>query len=415
MSTPMNENNAPVDTLFVNANIATMEPNSTSPLGIERNVALCVKAGKIAAIIRQDKVQPKASKIIDLKGQWVLPGFIDCHTHLVYGGHRADEYALRAAGASYEEIANAGGGIISTMQKTRTADHDMLFEASIKRARCLIREGVTHLEIKSGYGLDLNNERKQLEVARRIGRELKVGVTTTLLAAHTTPPEYTGDSDAYLKLVIEHILPTLFKENLIDAVDMFCESIAFSRQQCQQLILACHQYALPFKVHTDQIHSSGLTPFAVHHNALSIEHAEQLTDIDIEALSGSNTVVVLLPGAYYTLKDTCKPPVEALRAAGVNMAVATDLNPGSSPIASILLAGNMAVTLFGLSCEEALLGMTSKASLALGMNNKIGRIVTGLDASFSIWDIDNPTQMLYEVNQHLPTEIYIQGALCEHI
>jgi len=404
----MQISNKPI-TLISNVNVASMHDSTGNPLGIIKNAYVLIQDGKFLSITEARPSELSVDMEIDGAGNWMLPGLIDCHTHLVYGGDRAEEYALRAAGASYEEIAKAGGGILSTVHATRSASDDDLQKSALKRAQILRDEGVTHIEVKSGYGLELATELKQLRVAKNVAKELQLGLSKTLLAAHAVPPEFKSDSDQYLDYIINEIIPAAINEQLVDAVDMFCEHIAFSKTQCERLIAACINHKLPFKAHSDQISSSGLANYAAKYGALSIDHAEQLTAEDVAALAASDTTVVLLPGAFYTLRDTQVPPIAALREAGVAMAVATDLNPGSSPIASILLAANMSVTLFRLSCEEALLGITKNAAIALGIDHYKGVIQPGYQADFSLWSISHPTQMLYEVNQHRPYALFING------
>jgi len=404
----MQTTNTPI-TLISHINIASMDGTKSDPLGLISNAYVLIQDGKFLDI-SQERPKPTAFDIeINGSGNWMLPGFIDCHTHLVYGGNRAKEYALRAAGASYEEIAKSGGGILSTVNATRAANMDELEHNALKRARILRDEGVSHIEVKSGYGLELETELKQLRVAEKVAGKLKMGLSKTLLAAHAVPPEFKDNSDHYVDYIIDTIIPAAIAEDLVDAVDMFCESIAFSKAQCERLIQACLKHQLAFKAHSDQIRPSGLAISAAQHGALSIDHAEQLTPLDVAALANAKTSVVLLPGAYYTLRDTQLPPINALREAGINLAVATDLNSGSSPIASLLLAANMAVTLFRLSCEEVLLGITRNAATALGIDGQKGIIKQGHNADFSLWAISHPTQMLYEVNQHKPYALFING------
>ncbi|MDB5847906.1 MAG: imidazolonepropionase, partial [Rhodoferax sp.] len=345
-------------------------------------------------------------------GALVTPGLVDCHTHLVYGGQRANEFAMRLAGASYEDIAKAGGGIVSSVRATREASEDELFASAAKRLAQLLAEGVCAIEIKSGYGLALDHERKQLRVARRLGEAFGVTVRTTFLGAHALPPEYAGRSQAYIDLVCNEMLPALAAEGLVDAVDVFCERIAFSLAETEQVFQAARALGLPVKLHAEQLSDMGGAALAARYGALSCDHVEHLSAEGIEAMRVEGTVAVLLPGAYYTLRDTQLPPVAALRAAGVPMAVSTDHNPGTSPALSLLLMVNMACTLFRLTVPEALAGVTVHAARALGLQDSHGVIGVGMPANFVLWDLADSAELAYWVGQRAVTRVVRQGRVC---
>jgi len=329
----------------------------------------------------------------------VTPGLVDCHTHLVYGGQRAHEFAMRLAGAGYEEIARAGGGIVSTVRATREASEDALFDSASARLLPLLAEGVCAIEIKSGYGLSLEHERKQLRVARRLAGAHGVTVRTTFLGAHALPPEYTGRSGEYIDLVCETMLPALAAEGLVDAVDVFCERIAFSLAETEQVFRAAQALGLPVKLHAEQLSDMGGAALAARYRALSCDHVEHLSQAGIGAMRAAGTVAVLLPGAFYTLRDTQLPPIEALRAAGVPMAVSTDHNPGTSPALSLLLMVNMACTLFRLTVPEAIAGVTTHAARALGLQDTHGEIAVGRRADFVLWNLREPAELAYWFGQ----------------
>ncbi|SFB10712.1 imidazolonepropionase [Collimonas sp. OK607] len=331
----------------------------------------------------------------DAGNRWITPGLIDCHTHLVYGGNRADEFALRLAGASYEEIARSGGGIVSTVRATRLADEDSLFQQSAQRLEALLAEGVTTIEIKSGYGLDLPTERKMLQVARRLGESYPVTVYTTFLGAHALPPEYQGRADDYIKLVCEEMLPALHAEGLIDAVDVFCENIGFSVAQSEQVFIAAGKLGLPVKMHADQLSNIGATQLATRFKALSVDHLEHLTEADVMAMQKSGTVAVLLPGAYYFIRETKQPPLELLRRYRIPIAISTDSNPGTSPSTSLLLMLNMSCTLFRMTTAEALMGVTANAALALGKADCHGLLAIGRAADFVVWSVESLAELAY--------------------
>ena len=330
------------------------------------------------------------------RGGVMTPGLVDCHTHLVFGGNRADEFERRLEGASYAEIAKAGGGILSTVHATRAASEDELLQLALPRLQALIDDGATTVEIKSGYGLSVDDELKMLRVARRLGEALPVRVVTTLLGAHALPPEYQGRSDAYIDLVCEEMIPAAAAEGLADAVDVFCEKIAFSVAQCERVFQAAEAHGLPIKAHAEQLSNLGGTAIAARHGALSADHIEYLDQAGIEAMREAGSVAVILPGAFHTLRETQAPPIAGLREAGVPMAVATDSNPGSSPLFMPSLMLNLACTLFRLTPSEALAGMTAHGAAALG-RRELGRLYEGAPADLCVWDIQRPAELAYAV------------------
>jgi imidazolonepropionase len=362
-------------------------------------IALGIADGKIAWIGAEAELpafeQAPIFAQYDGAGAWITPGLVECHTHLVFGGSRADEFRRRLAGASYEEIARAGGGIVSTVAATRKASEDDLFASAAPRLRRLIAEGVTAAEIKSGYGLDAETEAKMLRVARRLGRELPVTVYTTFLGAHALPPEYRGRPDEYIELVCAGMLPTLAGQGLVDAVDVFCENIAFSVAQSERIFEAAARLGLPVKMHAEQLSNIGASQLATRYGALSADHLEHAVEADVAAMRRAGTVAVLLPAAYYCLRETRRPPVELFRRHGVPMAIATDCNPGTAPALSPLLIMNMACTLFGFTVEEALHGYTRHAARALGVADLHGTLEAGRHADFALWDVDSLAELVY--------------------
>lgn len=384
--------------VWINARLATFAPDATEPYGALMDHAIGVLDGKIAAIASMADLPggPGITEVIDARGAWITPGLIDCHTHLVYGGNRSREIEQRRLGVSYEEIARRGGGILSTVRATRAMSERELLDASLPRIRALADEGVTTVEIKSGYGLTIDDELKMLRVARRMAELMPINVRTTLLAAHALPPEFSGRSDDYIRLVCDEIIPAAASEGLADAVDVFCERIAFSPTQCERVFESARRHDLPVKGHVEQLSDFGGARLAARFNALSVDHLEYLNPDDAQLLAASGTTAVLLPGAFYFLRETKQPPVEQLRTAGVSMAVATDLNPGTSPLCSLRLAINMASTLFGLTPEESLIGATRAAARALGLADSVGTLSVGKQADFLIWDIDHPSELVCE-------------------
>ncbi|MBN0978813.1 imidazolonepropionase [Pseudomonas hygromyciniae] len=345
----------------------------------------------------------------DLQGAWVTPGLIDCHTHTVFGGNRSGEFEQRLQGVSYAEIAAAGGGIASTVRATRAATEDELFDSSRKRLRSLLRDGVTTVEIKSGYGLDLANERKMLRVARRLGQELPVSVRATCLAAHALPPEYKDRADDYIEHICNEMLPALAAEGLVDAVDAFCEYLAFSTEQVERVFKVAQRLGLPVKLHAEQLSSLHGSSLAARYQALSADHLEFMTEEDAIAMAASGTVAVLLPGAFYFLRETQLPPMDALRKHGVKIAIASDLNPGTSPALSVRLMLNMACTLFRMTPEEALAGATRHAATALGMGDTHGSLEVGKVADFVAWQIDRPADLAYWLGGELDKRVVRHG------
>jgi len=382
-------------TLWHNARLATLA--SDSDWGMVEHGALLVQSGELAWVgplkDMPAAMRSHAAVEIDLGGALVTPGLVDCHTHLVYGGQRAREFEMRLQGASYAEIARSGGGIRSTVAATRAASEQQLLESARKRALCLLAEGVTSIEIKSGYGLSLEHERRCLSIARALGRELPLSVFISYLAAHALPPEFDGRADDYIDAVCQW-MPTLHAEGLIDAVDAFCENIGFTPAQTRRVFEAARALGLPIKLHAEQLSDQGGAALAAEFGALSCDHLEWLSDDGIAAMRASGTVAVLLPGAYYYLRETRLPPIASLRAASVPIALASDHNPGSSPGLSLLLMINMACTLFRMTPLEAVLGVTAHGARALGLHDR-GRLIAGMRADFAAWDLEHPNELAY--------------------
>ncbi len=386
------------DAIWTDGRLATM--TGGAPYGAVEGAAIAVDQGRIAWLgptaELPDRPEALARRRHDLAGRWVTPGLIDCHTHLVYGGDRAEEFELRLGGASYEEIARAGGGILSTVAATRAADEEALFETAKPRLAALLGEGVTTVEIKSGYGLDLESELKQLRVARRLGAALPVTVRTTFLGAHALPPEFDGRADDYIEAVAT-MMPEVAASGLADAVDAFCEAIAFSVEQTDRVFEAARANGLPVKLHADQLSDLGGAALVARHGGLSADHLEYTNETGVRAMADAGTVAVLLPGAFYVLRETKLPPIESFRAAGVPMALATDSNPGSAPVTSLLLMLNMGCTLFRLTPEEALAGITCNAARALGLADSHGTLEAGKTADFAIWEVERPAELAYRI------------------
>ncbi|GAA0588929.1 imidazolonepropionase [Craurococcus roseus] len=383
---------------WINARLATMDPSSGHPYGaLEGPHALRTRHGRIEAVMPMRDWRPASGEeAVDAAGRWMTPGLVDCHTHLVWGGDRAGEFERRLAGASYAEIAAGGGGIRATVRATRATSEEELARTAAERLAPLLAEGLTTVEIKSGYGLTLADELKQLRAARRVASLVTVRATTTLLAAHAVPPEFEGRADDYVSHVCDAILPAAAAEGLADAVDVFCERIAFSPEQCARVFGRARELGLPVKGHMEQLSNLGGSRLAASHGALSADHVEYLDEAGVEALAHAGTCAVLLPGAFYFLRETQRPPVEALRRAGVPMAVATDLNPGTSPFASLRLAANMACVLFGLTVEEAFAAITREAARALGLAGRRGVLAGGADADLALWSVPHPNALVYE-------------------
>jgi imidazolonepropionase len=382
------------DCLWTNVNLATMEGGG-APYGAIENGALAINDGRIAWVGAGSELSHRdAGEVVDGAGGWLTPGLIDCHTHLVFAGDRSGEFEQRLQGVSYAEIARAGGGIARTMAATRQASRAELAETAARRLACLLGEGVTTVEIKSGYGLDRATEIKMLEVARGLGRSHPVDVRTTFLGAHAVPKEFADDRAGYLDLVCTRVLPEVVERGLADAVDAFCEGIAFTADEVARVFEAARALGLPVKLHADQLSDLGGAALAARFGALSADHLEYVSEDGVQAMAAAGTVAVLLPGAFYTLRERQKPPVELFRRHGVPIALATDCNPGSSPIVSILAILNMACALFGLTPEEALAGVTRQAARALGLDDR-GTLAMGKRADLALWRIHRPAELSY--------------------
>jgi imidazolonepropionase len=382
------------DLLLTDCRAATMA--EAEGYGAIEDAAIAIEGERIAWIGRRaDLPQQAAKETVSLGGRWVTPGLIDCHTHLVFGGERAGEFEQRLKGATYEEIAKAGGGIVSTVRATRAASHTDLLVAAKARLDRLMAEGLTTIEVKSGYGLDLENECKQLRVARALGQSAGVTVKTTCLAAHALPPEYAGRPDEYIDLVCDEILPAVVAENLADAVDAFSERIAFTAAQAARVFEKARSLGLPVKLHADQLSDMGGAALAARYGALSADHIEYSSEAGIAAMGKAGTVAVLLPGAFFFLREKQLPPLEQLRRHKVPIAISTDCNPGSSPALSLLLMMNMACTQFRMTPEETLAGVTAHAATALGMGDSHGQLRAGYAADLAIWEIGRPAELSY--------------------
>ena len=396
-----------MDLLITNARVATLAPGGP-PYGLTEADAIAFHAGRIAWMGPSAEA-PGAARHLDAGRRWLTPGLIDCHTHLVHAGDRAREFELRLAGATYEEIARAGGGILATVAATRAASEDELVAQAVPRLRALLGEGVTAIEIKSGYGLDVATELKMLRAARRLGEILPVTVRTTLLALHAVPPEFAGRADDYVALACDELIPAVAKAGLADAVDGFCETIGFTAAQVERAFAAARRHGLPVKLHAEQLSNLGGAALAARHGALSADHLEHADEAGIAAMAAAGTVAVLLPGAFFFLRETRVPPVALLRRHGAPMAVATDNNPGTSPYASLLLMLNMACTAFRLTPEEALAGVTREAARALGLQDTHGTLAVGKAADAVLWDIGHPAELAYSVGHHRPARVFRGG------
>ncbi|AZO47569.1 MAG: imidazolonepropionase [Mesorhizobium sp.] len=385
--------------LWRNARLATMAEGAPG-LGIAERGAVVARDGLITYAGPEADLPAalaQGADITDCEGRWVTPGLVDCHTHLVYAGNRANEFEMRLAGATYEEVAKAGGGIVSSVKSLRSASEDELVAQTLPRLDALIAEGVTTIEVKSGYGLDVDNEKKSLRAARRLGDKRSVTVRTTCLAAHALPPEAKGDKDAFIDLVASEIMPAVAAEGLADAIDGFCEGIAFSPEQMARVFDKAKTLGLPVKLHADQLSNLHGAELAARYGALSADHLEYTDEAGAAAMARAGTVATILPGAYYFIRETKRPPVELFRRHGVKMAVATDSNPGTSPLTSLLLTMNMAATLFGLTVEECLAGVTREAARALGLLENTGTLEAGKSADLAIWDIERPAELVYRM------------------
>lgn len=401
------------DMLWIDVNLATFARND--PYGIIEKAAIAIKDGKIAWLGQQADLHAKpedlAEEVYSGKNNWLTPGLIDCHTHLVYAGNRAHEFEMRLQGASYAEIAKVGGGIRSTVAATRAASFDELYQQSAKRLEFLLVEGVTTLEIKSGYGLDLETELKILRVAKKLADVYPVTIRTTFLGAHALPEEYKDRSDEYIDFICQQVLPQIVKENLADNVDVFCETIGFNQQQTEKVFLAAKNLGLAVKLHADQLSDGGGAALAAHNQALSADHLEFTSETSVRAMAEAGTVAVLLPGAFYFLRETKLPPIELLRQYQVPIAIASDCNPGTSPCTSLLLILNMACTLFRLTPEEALRGVTLNAAKALGLEKTHGTLEVGKTADLILWEINHPAELTYRMGFNPCSALIKDGAM----
>ena len=397
------------DAIWINANIATMT-NNGKPYGTIENGVLAIKDGLIAFVGSRNALPEfdvMATPLHDAQGQWLLPGFIDCHTHLIYAGNRANEFEMRLNGASYQQIAAAGGGINATVAATRAASHEQLFSLAKDRLNTLFAQGVTTVEIKSGYGLDLATEQKILEVAAELDQHHPVTVLKTFLGAHALPAEFKDNADGYIDEVCK-MLPKLNASKLVDAVDVFCEGIGFSVSQCRRVFATAHALGLPVKAHAEQLSNLGGSSLVAEFGGLSADHVEFLDEAGVAKMAAAGTVAVLLPGAYYFLRETQLPPVSLLRQNQVPMAIATDLNPGTSPLCSIPLMLNMACTLFRLTPEEAILGVTRHAASALGLGDR-GALAIGMRADFGCFNISQPAELCYQFGVNQLKQLIVNG------
>jgi imidazolonepropionase len=397
--------------IWVNAKLATFDSANPLPYGLRDGWAIATRGDRISAILppNSQEISTFPGRMTNVSGRWITPGLIDCHTHLVFGGTRAAEWEMRLSGVSYAEIARQGGGILSTVRATRSLSEDELITAALPRLRALLAEGVTCVEIKSGYGLTASDEMKMLRVARRLSELLPVEVSPTLLAAHAVPPEFAGRSDDYVELIVGRIIPEVAKERLAEAVDVFCETIAFSREQCDRIFTAAQAHGLAVKGHVEQLTNQRGAELVARHGGWSCDHIEYLDEAGVRAMANAGSIAVLLPGAYYFLREMQKPPVEQLRQASVPMAVATDFNPGTSPLASIRLAMNMACVLFGLTPEESLAGATREAARALGRGGRLGSLEVGKQADFVVWDVKHPAEIVCQLGLNPLVERVFRG------
>jgi len=394
------------DLLLTDCHAATMAGDG---YGAIRDAAIAIADGRIAWIgTTKDRRKTDARETHSLNGAWVTPGLVDCHTHLVFAGNRAPEWEMRAKGATYEEIARAGGGILSTVRGTRAATEDELVAQSLPRAQAMARQGVTTVEIKSGYGLDADSELKMLRAAARVGAQANVNVSPTFLGAHTLPPEYKENRAAYVDLICNAIIPVIARDRLAEAVDAFCETIAFTLEETERVFAAAKAHGLRVKLHAEQMSNSRGAILAAKYNALSADHLEHLCDEGVATMAKAGMAAVLLPTAFYFLRETKKPPIDVLRRAGVPLAIATDCNPGTSPVASPLIALNMACTLYGLAPDEALAGMTRNGAKALGRDD-IGTLETGKSADLAVWRVSDPSELCYWIGTDLLLDRYVRG------
>ena len=398
------------DRLFIDCHVVTMVHAIGNPMGIQRDAAIGVQDGKIVRVGKRTELAGfRAAEVVPLGGAWVTPGLIDCHTHLIFGGNRATEHAMRRAGATYEDIARAGGGIASTVAATRASGVTDLIASARRRLRALMAGGCTTVEIKSGYGLDPASEIRLLNTARALGNSEAVRIVPTLLALHALPPEFAARRDDYVDQVIDELLPAIARLKLATSVDAFCDDIGFTSAETDRLFDAATAHGLKVRLHAEQLSNSGGAALAAKYDALSADHLEHIDEDGIAAMADAGTIAVLLPGAYYALGETRKPPVALLRAYGVPMAVATDCNPGTSPLLSPTLAMNMAATLFGLTPEECLAGMTVNAARALGIEGEVGSLAPGKAADLCAWAIDDPAELAYWIGLPGPERRIVAG------
>ncbi len=399
------------DHVILDVNIATMDPNIKSAYGIIENAALAIKGDEIVwcgPMAELPEFDHLTTPTVSGKGKWITPGLIDCHTHLVFAGSRAKEFEARLNGVSYQEIAAQGGGIVSTVKATRAADREELFVSANKRLQTFLNEGVTSIEIKSGYGLDIDSEIKMLEVADLLDQHHPINIQKTFLGAHALPPEYKDDSDAYIDLVCDEMMPRVAKLGLADAVDAFCEGVGFSNAQTRKVFEKARTLGLPVKLHAEQLSNLRGAELVSEFNGLSADHIEYLDEQGVQAMAQAGTVAVLLPGAFYVLRETQLPPIDLLLKHNVPMAIASDFNPGTSPICSLKLMLNMACTLFKLTPEQALQGVTCHAAAALGFNDR-GIIRAGLKADLALWDIETPAELAYQYGVNPLLALWING------
>lgn len=396
-----------LDQLIENVHLITLDPKRDGPYGLLSHGWIALNNGKIHSI--GEGAGPEAEFVVDGQGQFLSPGLIDCHNHLIWGGNRAEEFEWRLQGRSYQEIAQAGGGIASTVKATRESSDEELYESAAGRLESLLAEGVCTVEVKSGYGLSLEQELRLLRIAKRLAQNYPVNISCTLLAAHALPPEFAGNSDAYIDLVCQVIIPAAAKEGLADSVDVFCEGVGFSPQQCRRVFDSAKAHGLAVKGHVEQLSDLGGAKLVAEYGGWSVDHIEYLKPEDAAVLGEAATVAVLLPGAFYSLKETQLPPVQALREAAVPIAVATDLNPGTSPLASLRLAMNQACVLFGLTPEESLRGVSQHAAKALGMGDCKGLLIPGYDADLLVWNIQHPSEISYGFNLVSPSAVIHSG------
>ena len=402
-----------LDLLLTDANIATMDSTIDAPYGAIKNAALAIKNGEIVWLGEQSNLpsfDAFATPTLSIKGQWLTPGLIDCHTHLIFAGSRAEEFEQRLQGVSYEQIAAQGGGIASTVKATREADHEQLFVDAKDRLNTLLAEGVTTAEIKSGYGLDVENEIKILEVARLLNEHHPIDIKTTFLGAHALPPEYKGRADEYIDLVCTQMLEQVVANNLADAVDVFCENVGFSLAQTKQVFDAATKHNLPVKCHAEQLSNQQGAQLVAEYKGLSADHIEYLDENGVKAMAEAGTVAVLLPGAFYFLRETQLPPIDLLQKYNVPIAIASDFNPGTSPLCSVQLMMNMACTLFRLTPEQALAGVTRNAAQALGLKDR-GVLKVGARADIAHWQISHPAQLSYQFGVNKLLNLWILGRI----